>query len=92
MEFVLPGQPLGMDRDGMVLVLFGPIGHDSAVSFVGIASRSRSSVRPLDGMFYEFIPRAWRDPVIVFHELGAVKFDLLGTPKSPLTSWNVGTC
>jgi hypothetical protein len=64
----------------MVLV----IGHDSALSFVDIASCSRSSVRPLDGV--KFIPRAWHDHVIVLHQLGAVKFDLLSNQNWSITT------
>lgn len=68
--------------DGGILA----IGHDESVSFVDVAKCSLLSVRPLNGVFYEFILGDWHDQFIVLHELGAAKFDFLGSQN-----WSVST-
>ena len=62
------------------------IGHDAAVSFVDVAKCAILSVRPLDGVFYQFIPGEWRDYAIVLHEVGAMKFDFRGNCDLSVTT------
>jgi len=62
------------------------IGFDASIAFVNITREREAVVRPLDGVFYEFVNQPDVDYVLVLHELGVAEFDFSGCER-----WSVST-